>query len=203
MFEPEGHRYTWKGEVLPSVTGIIKSEGKPSFYLPGYDVRGRAVHAACDMDDRGVLDESSVHAGVAPFLNGWRKLKKSCHLETGEDSQLFLSEQPLVHPKMGYAGTVDKVLTLGGGVIYVMDLKTNNHCSTVLLQLVAYMDMLAEWREHLGLPNRELIPAEAILLPRSFKIKTFDARKIKEARTWFKNLLKEFQQCQKPLIPQK
>lgn len=62
---------------------------------------GTNVHAACHLWNINELDEESVDAPLIPYLDDWRRFL----CETG--FVVRLSETPVYHEKLGYAGTPD------------------------------------------------------------------------------------------------
>jgi hypothetical protein len=65
---------------------------------------GSHVHAAIDLLNRDALDWGSLDAGLRPYVAGWQRFL--------DDSGcvVLASEQPVVHERLGYAGTPDSVL---------------------------------------------------------------------------------------------
>jgi hypothetical protein len=104
-YDDEGHRYTFSGQSLPSVTGILLAEGfiDAQFYTEYGRTRGSYVHQARHLDDSGELDESTIDPVIAPFLEAWRRFKR----ESG-----FIVEQsevPMANTVYGYAGRPDVI----------------------------------------------------------------------------------------------
>jgi hypothetical protein len=92
--------------------------------------RGTALHKACELDDQGDLEESSVDSACTGFLKAWRKFKA----DTG--AIIYFMERP-VYSALGYAGTIDRGLVLNGKDC-ILDLKCNALPSWIGLQLGAY-----------------------------------------------------------------
>lgn len=142
----EAHRYRWNGAAVPGVTEVIAA----ALGNPFADVRpavlerkrqiGEAAHLACDMDDRGVLDDSTVARPVQPYLEAWRAFRRELRFE------LLISERPLYHLVHGYAGTPDRVIQIGDERA-VVDIKTGLPGPQAALQTAAYADLIAS---HLG-----------------------------------------------------
>lgn len=111
-FDPIEHVYRLDGVVIPNVTrilGILDETWRvPAETLRAAAELGTAVHAACEYDDLGTLDESSVDADVWGYLEGWRRFRA----ETGFAPELI--EARVFHPKLRYCGTLDRVGTLRG-----------------------------------------------------------------------------------------
>ena len=68
-FDPAAHRYTLGGIVLPSVTQILRGlddfSNVPARVLEKARDRGNRVHAACNLDVLGTLDENTVDGNGA------------------------------------------------------------------------------------------------------------------------------------------
>lgn len=151
VFEPEGHVYSVDGETLPSVTGIVDSADmfpfgraneSPTFYME----RGRAVHSACQFDDEGTLDESSVDEIAIPRLEAWRKFRRESKVK------IIANETPLWHPRLRYAGTLDR-LVIWDGRFCILDLKCGKDVPAYGIQTAGYelLTELPESMEALGL----------------------------------------------------
>jgi len=106
-FDPASHRYTLDGQVLVSVTQVLKGVGLIDFNGINPDVLqraaafGTAVHQACHLDDLGDLDEQSLDENLKPYLEAWRSFRG--------DMKFDAIEQPLWHPVYGFAGTPDRI----------------------------------------------------------------------------------------------
>jgi hypothetical protein len=120
-FDEQTHTYRLNGGMVPGVTQILRPlcsfEGVPSSVLEAKADLGRRVHLACEFDDEGDLDPSSIEDDVAPYLAAWRKFR----LETG--AEVLSSERQVFEPVMRYAGTLDRVMVIRG-VRWLIDLKT-------------------------------------------------------------------------------
>lgn len=135
-FDQESHTYRWNGAVVPSVTQILR----PLMDLDAVDpdvlrrasAFGTAVHLACELDDKGTLDESALDPALAPYLAGWRQFSKDygCRWEA--------LESRVYHSTLRYAGTLDRRGTVGGHQAYV-DIKSGTSLyHSVGPQLAAY-----------------------------------------------------------------
>ena len=140
-FDPEVHEYRVDNRVLPSVTTIVDSGGlwpfgkadeDPSFYME----RGRNVHLACELHDRGELDETTLDETTGPRLESWKKFRRE------SNAQIIANECPLYHRTMGYAGTMDRVIQWGA-LIGILDLKCGQPDPAYGIQTAGY-EMLVE-----------------------------------------------------------
>ena len=120
-FDETTHTYTLGGEILPSVTQIIKETGLAgdSNWTPDpfYLIRGTLVHQATALLDRNDLDEASVDPQIRGYLESYKRFLK----ETGFLPEVV--EVPRFNPTLRYAGTPDRVGRLSGEGL-VLDLKT-------------------------------------------------------------------------------
>jgi hypothetical protein len=122
VFDEESHTYWIDRVQVPSVTQILRPlvdlSGIPSDVLERKRDLGTRVHFACQLDDEGDLDESSVEDDVAPYLAAYRLFKR----ESG--AQTLLNEHRVAEPKLMYAGTLDRVLLIDRQR-WLVDLKTS------------------------------------------------------------------------------
>ncbi|HEY4037789.1 MAG TPA: hypothetical protein VGM15_03125 [Burkholderiaceae bacterium] len=106
-FDAEKHEYRLGPVILPSVTQILaplyRWAGIPDAVLEYARERGSAVHRACELDDRGILDPRSVDPIVRPYLEAWRAFRHYSGFHAEE------IEQPRYSERMGFAGTPDRV----------------------------------------------------------------------------------------------
>jgi hypothetical protein len=104
--------------------------GAPDFYLQ----RGRALHKACELDDHGRLDESTVDPAIAAHLAGWRKFKRD-----NDSYRSIWWERALEAPAL--TGRPDNLRWLRGRRALV-DVKTNTVDPATLYQLALYALLL-------------------------------------------------------------
>lgn len=108
VFNEERHEYHVGGERFPSVTQVLdpllELEGIPKAALEAAAHFGTHVHLACHLWDLGQLDEEALDPLLAPYLQGW---KTFLH-DTGVI--VLKSELRVAHPKLRYAGGLDKVI---------------------------------------------------------------------------------------------
>lgn len=126
-FDDASHTYRLDGQVLPSVTQVLRDNGLGGDFshvspaiLEHARQRGTAVHAAAHYLDEGDLDESTVAPEIRPFLDAWQAFKAERRVE------LLALEQRVACPVYRVAGTIDRVARVPGlrGAILI-DLKTN------------------------------------------------------------------------------
>lgn len=110
-FDPVLHEYRVDGERYASVSEIISPlvdlTMVPEERLNFARDRGTAVHKACELDDKGDLDESSVdQEHVLPYLKAWRLFKRE-HKPAFE-----LIEETLWDDASRIAGTPDRFMRI-------------------------------------------------------------------------------------------
>ncbi len=139
-FDPIAHRYTLDGRVLPSVTQILRGlddfSKVPARVLEQARDRGQRVHAACNLDVLGILDENTVDDEVAPYLAQFRRfLRESGFTPT-------LTECRVYDDKLWYAGTLDLFGDLPGCIDVQIDIKSGAIPRSVGPQTAAYANGL-------------------------------------------------------------
>ena len=141
LFEAETHTYWHAGKRVPGVTAVLEQlqhlQGVPWEVLKAAQVFGTHVHMACDLYNRGELDEEALDPHLMPYLEGYKRFLG----ETG--FTVTASEQRLFNRKLLYAGTADLFGTWKG-TTWVVDLKSGVVPSTVGAQLAAYQNAAAE-----------------------------------------------------------
>lgn len=113
LFDEDSHTYMRNGKVLPSVTQIIRpinefDEAISEEILEYASQRGRAVHKACEIIDRGESFAEPLDEVIVPYVDAWNLFVKENHVTITQ------TEQRLYHPVMHYAGTFDAVGTIDG-----------------------------------------------------------------------------------------
>lgn len=141
---------------LPHVTSILKGVGliDTTFMTDFGRDRGTAVHEATALDDRNDLDESSVDPVIAPYLAAWRRFRAEAKLE------IVAVEQHVEHTLYAYCGTLDRIVRLGGGAEWVIDIKTGAPRPTDRLQIAAYA---LAWKGRMSLAGSGLLRAAVYL----------------------------------------
>jgi len=140
-FEALRHAYTYDGQPIPSVTQVLKDMGLTDYSMISQDVlqaaarRGTDAHLACQLDDEGDLDESTVSDAIRPYLEAYRRFRR----ETGFVPDLI--EARGYDPALRVAGTLDRTGTLNGKPV-LLDLKTGILLPGHALQITAYTRFL-------------------------------------------------------------
>jgi len=105
-FDATTHTYTVGGRVLPSVTQVLHPLSQfarwSDDWLAAAAERGRQVHEATQFFDEDDLDEGSVAPDIAGYLAAWKAFRRDY------DFTPLLVERRVWHPRLGYAGTLDR-----------------------------------------------------------------------------------------------
>jgi hypothetical protein len=118
-FDEENHIYRFNDQRLVSVTEaltLVDDRMKDPYYLK----RGRYIHRACELWDRGELDESTVDPQILPRLEAWKVFRK----DTGFVPDLI--EQFFYHPLYLYGFKPDRTGSLNGDEALI-DIKSSIH----------------------------------------------------------------------------
>jgi hypothetical protein len=117
---------------LPHVTDILKDAGliDTTFFTEWSRDRGKAVHLACELSDKGMLNETDLDPAVAPRLEMYRKFLKEVKPE------ILGIEEYVEYPK-AYCGTLDRRMVING-FPGVLDIKNGNPAPWHALQVMLY-----------------------------------------------------------------
>jgi hypothetical protein len=149
--------YTTPDGFLPSVTTILEAYPKDAAYFQwiksvGQDAdairdaagdRGTTVHELTERYDNGEEITLLTESGALGYkLQEWAMFERYVDYTIKCSPRIEQNEQNYVSPELGYAGTIDRVINVGG-VRYLMDIKTSNAIyPTYWLQLAAYRELL-------------------------------------------------------------
>jgi hypothetical protein len=147
------------GNYVPSVTTILDCYPKPpSFYdwlkKVGEDAdairdeagnRGSTVHKLTERYDAGeevnLIDESG---NIDYKLSEWSMFERYVEFRRRFEFDVIHSELNLISDKLGFAGTLDRVIRFNGRLL-IIDIKTSNSLyDHYWLQMAAYKELLAE-----------------------------------------------------------
>ena len=131
IFDPESHTATVNGEPLISVTtGLSLAGMMPDGYKfidPWYLTRGKYVHLATELYDKGTLDEDTVDEEVRPYLEAYKAFRRDFSAKiTGIEVQLY-------HPVYKYFGIVDRIME--GNTCYSLHLKPGQKVPYKLIEV--------------------------------------------------------------------
>lgn len=139
-FDEATHTYRFGGNVVPGVTSVLAPltnfDRVPPHVLAAAADFGKAVHRACELDDLGELDESTLDPALAPYLQAWRQFSAD------HEVQWLQIEQPTYNATMRYAGTPDRVGNVNGKATVVDIKSTAQLYPSVGPQLAAYAQAL-------------------------------------------------------------
>lgn len=121
QFDEESHTYRYSGQVVPSVTQILKPVSPDFTFVPSEKLErarllGNAVDAAICLFEKKQLDESSLAPVIRSYLDAWIEFKSMSGWETIDTQERVYSE------KYGYAGTLD-LRGIINNQIAVLDIK--------------------------------------------------------------------------------
>lgn len=120
-FLEKGHIYLLDGEELPSVSHLCRFlhreiyKDAPTWQIEAAAERGTAVHSAAEALDR--TGQAQIAGEHLPYLNAYKAFLQE-HSPSWD-----MIEQPLYHPTLRFAGTVDRFGALHGEATLI-DLKT-------------------------------------------------------------------------------
>src|SRR3990172_1656127 len=135
-FDAFTHTYKVDGLVVPSVTQVLSiledwSQVNREVLAAAGDF-GTHVHIACDLDNKGILNEGELDPELLPYLNGWRRFLG----ESG--ARVITGELQVASRSHRYAGMLDALIEWRGAIC-VVDIKTGATVPRVAgPQLAAY-----------------------------------------------------------------
>jgi hypothetical protein len=135
-FDEASHRYFRKGVPVPGVTSVLAPLTDLTMVDPELLRRasefGKAVHLACEFDDRNQLDAESLDPALEPYLAAWNKFSRDYEV------QWNAIEAKMYHSTLRYAGTLDRAGLVRSRPA-VVDIKTSTTLyASVGPQLAAY-----------------------------------------------------------------
>lgn len=135
-FDPEKHEYRLGERRLVSVTqalSLVDDRRKDPYFLQ----RGRFIHLACELWDKGELSEETLDSAILPRLEAW----KSFRADTGFTPRLI--EQRLFHPIYLYGMTLDRQGPLNGADVLI-DIKSSPAPVDVLQNAAYWAGLMAQ-----------------------------------------------------------
>ena len=135
-FNKKLHEYRYDGVLIPSVTQIIQDVRLSDFGMINRRVleiaqeRGTCVHLACELYDKGQLDESSVDPELVGYLEAWKKFYSDFKPE-------FIEIEKMYYDERGFAGTIDRLARVGK-ITTLIDIKTGGKSKSHEVQLGGY-----------------------------------------------------------------
>lgn len=151
--------HTDQGNYVPSVTTILDCYPKPAAFYDwlkkvGEDAdairdeagnRGSTVHKLTEQFDMGEEVNLINEAGNIEYkLLEWAMFERYVEFRRRFPLEVVLMELNLISDKLGFAGTLDRVVNLNGRTL-IIDIKTSNSLyDHYWLQMAAYKQLLAE-----------------------------------------------------------
>jgi hypothetical protein len=148
---------TDQGTYVPSVTTVLEAFPKDASYFKwikevGGDAdqirdeagrRGSTVHELTERYDSGEEVQFLGKSGLPTFkMLEWSMFERYVDFTNTYKPSVDMMEVNIVSKKLGYAGTLDRVINLNGQVLLV-DIKTSNNIyPSYWLQLAAYHELL-------------------------------------------------------------
>lgn len=128
----DNHVYSVAGEKKPGATGLLRDAG----LLRGLEYvdeaalwRGKVVHHACHLINKGTLDESTLDPEIKPYADAYRLFLS----ETGFEPHI--SEIMLYHGELDFCGQIDvvgiKPTMAGNPEWWLVDFKSAQHTRTI------------------------------------------------------------------------
>jgi hypothetical protein len=150
-FDAASHVYTLDGQVVPSVTGILKASGLidftgiPESILEAARVRGTTVHQAIAYFNDGDLDLdlfATDFPDYLPYVDAWVSFCQQRRFVA------IVSECQIASRRYQVAGTLDCLGELDGEPV-LLDFATGNPADTAKdLQTSGYFVLALEWAEY-------------------------------------------------------
>lgn len=143
LFYDEEHRYELDGEILPSVSEVLRFISREiygeitQYKLNNAADRGTRIHKACEVLDKyGTVE---VDAEIAPYIKAYMRFCREHAVKWTE------IEKAIYHPSLKYAGTIDRRGSVDG-VTAMVDIKSSYqlHKPLVGAQLNGYDDAYTE-----------------------------------------------------------
>ena len=137
-YNDKDHTYFLEGTELPSVTTLLRDCGiiNTAFYTGAGADNGTRRHLLTELYDKDTLDWGTVAEEDLPYLNGWIQAKEDLNME------IQGIEQRMYHELLSFAGTIDRLATVGGKPT-IIDIKTGQKAKWHELQLILYGLMTA------------------------------------------------------------
>lgn len=139
-FDADRHLYSVDGTPIPSVTQVL-GRFLPTFHHDELAAKfGRAVHRACELDDRDDLDETSLDPLVGAYLEQYRRFRRDMRFDVDRNA----IERQMFHPLLRVAGTLDRcgVLRRTSSWRALIDFKTGSPSIAAGPQTAGYESML-------------------------------------------------------------
>lgn len=147
------------GDFYPSSTTVLDAYPKPYFFYEWLKTvgdradeirdaqgdKGSTVHKLTDLYDQGEeVSLRDINGEIKFKRSEWAMLEKYIEFSERFKPEILTTELSLVSPKLGYGGTIDRVMKLGGKTLLV-DIKTGNSIyNHFWLQMASYVKLHEE-----------------------------------------------------------
>lgn len=133
-YPKDAHFYTWLKQVGENADEIRDEAGR----------RGSIVHSLTERYDAGEEISLLNHSGEIGFkLSEWSMFERYVDFRSHHPFEVIHSEFNIINKGLGYAGTIDRVINIGGKNVLI-DIKTSNAVHEhYWLQLAAYYKLLS------------------------------------------------------------
>lgn len=154
VFDEARHAYTLDGVPVPGVTTALKVVSSADYAMVDPEVLeraaalGTAVHKLIELDCRGVLAVDQLDPQLVPYFHHWRGFLATSGFKP------LASELRVASRRYGYAGTLDLLGELNGGLALVDAKRVVRVMRSTGPQTAGYEVALREWRP-------DLVPAGA------------------------------------------
>ncbi len=145
LFDANAHEYFLDGQLMPSVTQILRDQGLidlrgiPAFILEAARQRGSAVHQLVHYLNEDDLDWSSVSDAYRGYVDAWIRYRDETNL------RVLLCEHRLASRRHKVTGTLDLLCEIDG-VGWIIDYKTGDPALVSAdLQTAGYLGLAMEW----------------------------------------------------------
>lgn len=133
-YPKDAHFYTWLKQVGENADEIRDEAGR----------RGSIVHSLTERYDAGEEISLLNQSGEIGFkLSEWSMFERYVDFRSHNEIDIIHSEFNIINQEIGYAGTIDRVINIGGRNVLI-DIKTSNAVHEhYWLQLAAYYRLLS------------------------------------------------------------
>ena len=137
-FREADHSYWLSGRRMESVTEILSSSGIADYRWSNEETmtRGKYVHTATEMIDRGTLDWTILDDTLRPYCEAYQSFIED------KRPEILLSEKPMYHAQYLFAGTPDRVMRMDDSII-LPDLKSGAPTRATFIQVSAYRELVS------------------------------------------------------------
>lgn len=169
-FDADTHRYYWNGQLVPGVSTVLGVVYGDTYMYATPDF-GTTVHKLCERHDLGL--PLNLDGNVRDDFEAQGCIDSWMRFRAEREFMPWFIEEPLYNSLYRYAGTVDRIGTLGdSGEWAVVDIKTGQPSAWHGLQLAAYLMAAADMGlipPEAGMPRR----LGVYLRPGSYEVREY------------------------------